>query len=343
MEPCNFPSVARQRLRGHRWRMRLRGMLWALAGSAVAVGWSGPARACSCASEAMYIAWPRPDTQPVVLNTSVVLAGYGVSKPRVTLTAEDGTQVPLVERGHQSTAAIACAFSDYWFLAPAAPLALHTRYTLHAENPNPQSFYAVTPDNVSFVTGESLRGEAQPALAVSVYAAEHSGGQLLELAFESAWPEPLVVSFLGSKGRQASLFDSTHESRFWRSLGNVDCAEFTILDVTGREVLSERRCERDKCTAASTLLTPPCGGELSAGLSWSDWQQLPSCGSPTEPPIDIAPEPPIDVVSSSSESARCQLTGARTPERTTPAAAYLLACLLGLGAARRRAAPGCAR
>jgi hypothetical protein len=272
----------------------------------------------------VHISWPRAGAVEVELDAPLVIASYGTDRVRATLTAEDGSEVPLLQRNRLAAGASGCANDDYWFLTPAAPLAPHTQHTLHVANADTRGLLNIVGPDVSFFTGAALRTEATPELTLSLYEVDSPQRLLRELVVESSSAEPLFVRVQGQMHTQTRMWPraaSAGATPLVIGLGAVECAEPLVVDVTGRVLRSETLCEPSKCAISSLLLGGACGTEPASPFTWQEWQQLPDGCSGSAPA-------PIDVVSDAAAGSGCQLTAPRATGTAVPAMVYLLACLL---------------
>jgi hypothetical protein len=290
-----------------------------------------------------------PAAVNVELDAPLVVASYQLERAQVTLQAEDGTPVELVERRRlEHGGDFSCSNLNYAFLTPAAPLAPNTQYQMklhYADDPAdiPVGQTLFNDLVLSFVTGTELRSAALPDVTAHVFGANiaqwfgpaRSPGRLLELFVETSSLEPLFVLARGKTEAQVrGWYPDFSPPPYQLSLGAVDCAQFTIVDVAGRTLDSERECQPSKCTDAPYGLPDSCSVELLADLSWSDWQLVPDgCGAA---PASSPETTPVEVVRHPGSNANgCGLSA---PSPTSAWTSSLLCLAAALRRGRRRPA-----
>jgi hypothetical protein len=184
------------------------------------VGRASTAQACSCDSRGASIVWPRDGALDAALDAPLVLAAFHVERAQVSLEAQDGTPVELVERRRlEHGGDFSCSNANYVFLTPAVPLEPNTRYLVTRRyEDDPKDILNGHPpvrDNVrSFTPGTELRS-TRSDLTLHLFAAnnEHGAstgrgqGMLLELYAETSWLEPLFVLARGETGPQLRDWD----------------------------------------------------------------------------------------------------------------------------------------
>ena len=307
-----------------------------------------PAQACSCSSGYAVPLWPRDGATAVSLDAPLVVAATDLAGVTAQLVADDGTPVELVERGRLALGDLSCVNARYLFVAPAQPLPPNRSYLFRvtvdgAEHPTG------IPAHLSFVTGTTLRDPAPRALPFHLFAAQYPSAQRLELFVEWDPSEPFFIGVHGEKADIAhEIFPGFAEQPAHVSFGAVDCADFTLVDVTGQTIASPHLCEPSKCAPTQSLGASSCGGEDFSPLSWADWQAVPDgCGAPAEdgvlgtatdtsPITDVAR---VDDAQASVAGGGCALQPA-APRRALQAPLLLAALALLWRASQRRAQKG---
>ena len=123
----------------------------------VALWPSTSAQACSCGGRAFTV-WPPDGATGVALDAPIVVAGSDLAVVETVLTAEDGSEVELVEKGQLAMGQFDCVNHGYLFLAPRELLQPQRKYVLLAQGGAFNPLLAgVAPRPVSFVTGSALR------------------------------------------------------------------------------------------------------------------------------------------------------------------------------------------
>ena len=253
----------------------------------LALSVSGTAHACSCVGGS-YPVWPPDGATEVALDAPIVVATSDLAAVETKLTADDGSEIKLVEKGRLEMGRTDCVNHHYLFLTPREPLQPQRKYILLAQGGvfNPL-LAGAAPRPVSFVTGNALRDPTPPEVSFHLYATPQPEGPALELFVEAQLTEPVFIAVSGQLSSYAislpaSVSSSTTDP-FGLSLGVVDCATPTFIDVAGNTFASPRLCEPSKCSAPRTPVWGPCGGYPASPLSWEDWQKLPDgCSAPTD-------------------------------------------------------------
>jgi hypothetical protein len=291
---------------------------------------SGTAGACSCGGGAAPV-WPPDGATAVALDAPIVVAGSDLAVTETTLTADDGTEIELVEQGRLEMGPSDCVNHHYLFLAPRELLQPQRSYVLFAQGGDWNPLLSgLAPRPVSFVTGSALRDPSAPELNLHLYATAQPEGHELELFVEAQLTEPVFIGVTAQhRSYVRAVFPASVSgyaaNQFALPFGVVDCATPTFVDVAGNTFASPRLCEPSKCSAPQTLVSSPCGGEPSSPLGWEDWQNLPDgCRAPTDvtaarssdggcalraPGSSRAPVPPLLVLALAFLGRACQRGG----------------------------------
>jgi hypothetical protein len=240
-------------------------------------------KACMCSDRQLGISWPRAGASDVSLDAPLVVAAFKLDHVDAALLADDGSTIELIERRRLEAGRFECSSLSFSFLAPNTPLAPNTHYSFSVKNDSPgvplaggrlpQSFN----QTVSFTTGMELRRSGQATVQMHVFGAEVEAERLLEVYVATDSREPTFAVANGDdNGLVTRDFDPVliDERPYHVSLGAVECAEVTIVDVAGQIILSEERCQPNKCGRAGSV-SHVCEEELSPDLVWTDWVALP--------------------------------------------------------------------
>jgi hypothetical protein len=240
------------------------------------------ALACSCVGAPLAdVSWPLDGATDVAIDTPIVVWLYGSDTSRgpslPTLMASDGVVVPLVETMRMTTPSDVCAASEYLFMRPARPLTPGVRYTIDFPA---QAGPSLSPTPVTFQAGHEVFEPEPPVSAdlqlLAVYrdpactephcpqlnAARVDLGappaRMLWLQFHSDAPKygELNAQFIaqGRPGAQAAIQLPVALSP------NDGCIDIRIVGVEGRPLLSERRCQPDRCAVSTRVSVSTCGG-----------------------------------------------------------------------------------
>jgi hypothetical protein len=304
-----------------------------------------PAQACSCSSNYAVPVWPLDGATGVPLDAPLIVATTDLAPLQTQLVADDGTPVPLAERGRLEWGDFSCSNARYLFVAPAQPLAPNRSYHFSAtlagvERPTGKSA------ELSFVSGTSLRDRTPRDLPLHLFAAQSAGVQRLELFIEWDPSEPIFVAVQGEKFNLVQdIFPGFAEQPAHIPFGAVDCADFTIVDVTGQTLSTPHLCQPSKCSATPSLSSSSCDEDDSATLTWADWQTVSDgCGEPAlsaAPALATDTAPVTEVPGAEDADASVAHGGcALQPTRERRAAPPLLVAALALlqRARRRRSA-----
>lgn len=295
------------------------------------------ANACSCFQGGVYIASPLAGAVDVPLDAPLVVQSAQLARVVTTLVAEDGTPIELVER-RRMVGQWECGHFPLAFLGPRHPLQPNTRYVVSASlggagnAPLSGSSPAEYAPSLGFVTGTGNGREDHPEIALKVFAAQSASGSLVEAYLHTDAPVPLFVLGQTPKGGVTRRWNPWEEQPLHLSLGNVECADVLVVDVAGRPVLEEKRCQPSKCTEVNGFGIDTCGGEPFPGMSWSDWQNIPDgCGDGREVVIG-------DADSAADDAGGCALAPSRTTSFVPPLWTLALALLIHRRGRRRGAA-----